>query len=161
MKIKDLIDKLSSYNLFNYLFPGLVFVVILDKSTSLVHFSIELNIISITIIYFIGLIISRVWSLIIEEILLKTSVIGEIDTKLLFKVFESTTKLEIIHEQLVYDKNIMVSAIEASITAEGDLGNENVEKMKISASANWSKNINQEIHKKLMIKIDDFFPHYG
>ena len=33
MQIKDIIEKLSSYNLFNYLFPGYVFTSILELTT--------------------------------------------------------------------------------------------------------------------------------
>ena len=31
--MKEIIDKISSYNLFNYLFPGIIFVIILREIT--------------------------------------------------------------------------------------------------------------------------------
>ncbi|WP_298782698.1 hypothetical protein [uncultured Polaribacter sp.] len=66
--MKEIIDKISSYNLFNYLFPGIIFVIILREITKydLVQ---ENNILGAFLYYFIGLIISRFGSLIIGEIL--------------------------------------------------------------------------------------------
>lgn len=66
--MKDLLDKLSSYNIFNYLFPGILFSVIAQKIASipLMHDDI---IVSAFLCYFYGLIISRVGSLIFEPLL--------------------------------------------------------------------------------------------
>ncbi|MDA9327418.1 hypothetical protein N9Q96_00665 [Flavobacteriaceae bacterium] len=66
--MKEIIDKISSYNLFNYLFPGIIFVIILREITNydLVQ---EDNILGAFLYYFIGLIISRFGSLIIGKIL--------------------------------------------------------------------------------------------
>lgn len=66
--MKELLDKLSSYNIFNYLFPGVVFVIILSKIS-------EINLVQKDMLtgaflyYFIGLIISRIGSLFIEPFL--------------------------------------------------------------------------------------------
>lgn len=70
VKMKELLDKLSSYNLFNYLFPGVVFVAILDKVSSY-HLVQKDIVIGVFLYYFIGLIISRVGSIVIEPILKK------------------------------------------------------------------------------------------
>jgi len=66
--MKEIIDKISSYNLFNYLFPGIIFVIILREITKydLVQ---ENNILGAFLYYFIGLVISRFGSLIIGKIL--------------------------------------------------------------------------------------------
>ncbi len=70
--MKDLIEKLSTYNLFNYLFPGIVFAVILNATTqySLLQ---ENLILGFFVYYFVGLIISRFGSLVIEPLLKKLS----------------------------------------------------------------------------------------
>ncbi|MFA6408532.1 MAG: hypothetical protein WCW36_03680 [Candidatus Paceibacterota bacterium] len=62
------IDKLTSYNLFNYLLPGVLFSVALEHLTpySLTH---ENLIIAAFVYYFVGLIVSRFGSLVIEPIL--------------------------------------------------------------------------------------------
>jgi hypothetical protein len=66
--MKDLISKISSYNLFNYLFPGIIFVVL---AGDLIRYPVfEKDIITAGFIcYFLGLVISRVGSLFVERIL--------------------------------------------------------------------------------------------
>ncbi|EGR3000165.1 MULTISPECIES: hypothetical protein [Vibrio harveyi group] len=76
--MKELLDKLSSYNLFNYLFPGIVYVAILEKvsSYSLIQKDI---VIGVFLYYFIGLIISRIGSIIVEPILKKCHILNFAD----------------------------------------------------------------------------------
>lgn len=101
MRIRDIIDKLSSYNLFNYLFPGFLFVIVLKNSTSLIPEDRELNVISVVVvIYFIGLSISRIGSLVIEESLKRIVFIGKILTNELFEGIEKRVKIEIIFEAM-------------------------------------------------------------
>ena len=66
--MKELIDKLTTYNLFNYLLPGVVFVIFADK---LIGYSLiqENNVIGVFLYYFIGMTVSRFGSVIIEPIL--------------------------------------------------------------------------------------------
>jgi H+/gluconate symporter-like permease len=66
--MKEIIDKISSYNLFNYLFPGVIFVIILREVTKYDLIQ-ENNFIGAFLYYFIGLVISRIGSLIIGKIL--------------------------------------------------------------------------------------------
>ncbi len=66
--MKDLLEKLSSYNIFNYLLPGIVFVVLADALTTF-HFIQQDIILGIFLYYFIGLIISRIGSIAIEPLL--------------------------------------------------------------------------------------------
>ncbi|TRN14320.1 hypothetical protein DM586_10210 [Vibrio fluvialis] len=68
--MKDFLEKISSYNIFNYLLPGVVFVVV-TKSLTKYNFVQEDIIIGIFIYYFIGLVISRIGSVVIEPILKK------------------------------------------------------------------------------------------
>lgn len=72
--MNELLGKITSYNLFNYLLPGVLFAVILDKFT---NFSLiqENVVIGAFVYYFVGLIISRFGSLIVEPILKKVSFI--------------------------------------------------------------------------------------
>ncbi|WP_412514228.1 hypothetical protein [Shewanella indica] len=66
--MKDLIDKLSSYNIFNYLLPGVVFVAIASSLTKY-NFVQKDIVIGVFLYYFIGLVISRIGSVVIEPIL--------------------------------------------------------------------------------------------
>ncbi len=63
-----LLNKLSSYNIFNYLLPGIIFVVLAEKLTSFSFVQKDI-ILGVFLYYFIGMIISRIGSLIIEPIL--------------------------------------------------------------------------------------------
>ena len=67
----DILSKLSSYNIVNYLFPGTLFVAFTDASTSF-SFVQERVIVSLFWYYFIGLAISRFGSLVLEPLLLRT-----------------------------------------------------------------------------------------
>jgi hypothetical protein len=73
--MKELLDKISSYNLFNYLLPGVIFVGIIKHLTSM-DLVMENNFIGAFLYYFIGLIISRIGSLIIEPILKKWKIVN-------------------------------------------------------------------------------------
>ena len=68
--MKDIIDKISSYNIFNYLFPGILFC-ILSKEVTGYDFIFSDIILGVFCYYFIGLVISRIGSLVIEPILKK------------------------------------------------------------------------------------------
>lgn len=68
--MNELLEKLSSYNLFNYLLPGILFSVAVDKLTPY-SFAIDNLVIGVFVYYFIGLVISRFGSLIIEPLLKK------------------------------------------------------------------------------------------
>lgn len=66
--MEKVIDKLTSYNLFNYLLPGVLFAVVLERITqyTLMHENI---IIAAFVYYFVGLIVSRFGSLVVEPFL--------------------------------------------------------------------------------------------
>lgn len=65
--MKEIIDKISSYNLFNYLFPGVIFVLLLKVITNF-DLLLENNFIGIFLYYFIGLVISRFGSIVIGSL---------------------------------------------------------------------------------------------
>ncbi len=68
--MKDLLDKLSSYNIFNYLLPGVLFAYALDN-VSTYNLTTMNMVIGVFIYYFLGLVISRIGSLILDPILKK------------------------------------------------------------------------------------------
>jgi len=97
MGIKDLVERLSSYNLFNYFFPGLVFVAIL-RGTTHFNFYQEDVLIGVFLYYFIGLIISRIGSIVIESVLWKTGFVKRIDIPNLIKIIKDNVKIELLYE---------------------------------------------------------------
>lgn len=66
--MKDLLDKLSSYNIFNYLLPGVIFAVLAETLTTF-HFVQKDIVLGVFVYYFIGLIISRLGSIVVEPFL--------------------------------------------------------------------------------------------
>ncbi|WP_417876626.1 hypothetical protein [Winogradskyella sediminis] len=66
--MKEIIEKISSYNIFNYLFPGIIFVILLREITSYDLIQ-ENNFLGAFLYYFIGLVISRIGSLVIGDLL--------------------------------------------------------------------------------------------
>lgn len=65
--MSDFLDKLTSYNLFNYLVPGVVFCALADRFTGyeLVYDDI---VVGIFFYYFVGMVISRIGSVVVEPI---------------------------------------------------------------------------------------------
>lgn len=72
--MKELLEKLSTYNLFNYLLPGTLFVVFSGNVVSYSFLGNNLVVIAF-VYYFLGLSISRVGSLIIEPVFKKLGVV--------------------------------------------------------------------------------------
>ena len=95
--MKDLLSKLSSYNLFNYLLPGIIFVVAASKFT---HYSFIQQdiIIGLFLYYFIGLVISRFGSLTIEPFLRRLSFLKFAEYKDFVLASKKDDKLELLSE---------------------------------------------------------------
>ena len=66
--MKEVIDKLSSYNLFNNLLPGVIFCFFADEYLNYRLIQNDL-LIGVFLYYFVGLVISRIGSLIAEPIM--------------------------------------------------------------------------------------------
>lgn len=66
--MKDILDKITSYNLFNYLVPGILFAVILERFTAYSLLQ-ENMVVGAFLYYFVGLVVSRFGSLVIEPLL--------------------------------------------------------------------------------------------
>lgn len=96
--MKDIINKLSSYNLFNYLLPGILFAFLAEKTT---HYSfIQQDIlIGIFLYYFIGLVVSRIGSLVIEPLLRNLKFLKFADYKDFVIASKKDEKIEILSEQ--------------------------------------------------------------
>lgn len=68
--LKTISDKLSSYNFFNYLFPGAVFGIV-SKYVSCFNLFFDSWVENIVICYLVGMVLSRIGSIIVEPILKK------------------------------------------------------------------------------------------
>jgi hypothetical protein len=96
--MKELLDKISSYNLFNYLFPGILFVVILGKFT---HYPLvqENLVLGVFVYYFVGLVITRVGSLVVEPLLKRLKFIVFANYGEFVKASKADAKIEVLSEE--------------------------------------------------------------
>lgn len=95
--MKELLERISSYNLFNNLFPGVLFVLIASHNTGY-NFIQDDVVLGVFLYYFIGLIISRVGSLIIEPLLKKTKILSFVDYKNFQKASDKDSTINILSE---------------------------------------------------------------
>lgn len=95
--MKELLDKISSYNVFNYLFPGILFAVISNEFTAYSFLQDNL-IIGAFVYYFIGLVISRFGSLVIEPLLRKLSFLKFANYKDFVSASKKDAKIEVLLE---------------------------------------------------------------
>jgi len=95
--MSELIDKISSYHIFNYLLPGILLSIIVEKIT--IYSIIQENlIIGAFLYYFIGLVISRFGSLILEPFLKKIKYVKFAEYSEFIKASKNDSKIEILSE---------------------------------------------------------------
>lgn len=97
MEIKDILDKLSSYNIFNYLLPGTIFVFILNKYVGYNFIQSDL-LIGGFLYYFIGMIISRCGSIFVEPFLKWIKFLKFEDYKNYISASKKDSKIELLSE---------------------------------------------------------------
>ncbi len=95
--MKELLDKLSSYNIFNYLLPGTIFAFLAEKVSSYT-FLHENIVIGGFIYYFFGLVISRIGSVTIEPILKGLKLITFAPYKDYLEAVKTDTRIETLSE---------------------------------------------------------------
>lgn len=95
--IKEVIEKISSYNIFNYLLPGILFAVCLDASTDY-NVIIDNTLLGLFVYYFYGLMVSRLGSLIVEPLLKKTKFISFADYGDFIAASRKDPKIELLSE---------------------------------------------------------------
>lgn len=97
MALEDLWTKISSYNIFNYLLPGVLFAVLAQASTG---FKIEQPnlLLAAFVYYFIGMVVSRIGSLILEPLLKFIGFLKFADYRDFVRASEKDAKLETLSE---------------------------------------------------------------
>lgn len=95
--MEKILNKISSYNIFNYLFPGVVFCIIADRYMS-VPLLQDTIINGLFLYYFVGLVISRFGSIAIEPLLKKSRIIKFADHPDYIKVEKDDPKIELLSE---------------------------------------------------------------
>ncbi len=95
--MNELLDKISSYNIFNYLFPGVVFAVLAGEIINRPLVQRDL-VTGAFLYYFLGLVVSRFGSLIIEPLLKSLAFIKFANYKDFVVVSQKDAKLEVLSE---------------------------------------------------------------
>jgi hypothetical protein len=96
--VKDLLDKLSSYNIFNYLLPGVLFAVFVDALTNLKVLQKDL-VIGVFVYYFAGSVVSRVGSLLVEPVFMKLKWVQHASYDAFVKATKADPKIDLLSEQ--------------------------------------------------------------
>ena len=95
--MNELLAKLSSYNLFNYLLPGTIFVILSHEFTA--YSFIQSNIVLAAFLYyFIGMIVSRVGSIILEPLLIWTGFLKFAEYSDFIAASKEDDKIELLSE---------------------------------------------------------------
>jgi hypothetical protein len=93
----ELLNKLSSYNLFNYLLPGVLFAILASETTP--YQFIQKDIITgVFFYYFLGLVVSRFGSLAIGPVLKGLSFIKFADYKAFVAASKKDAQIEVLSE---------------------------------------------------------------
>ena len=95
--MKEIIDKISTYNFLNDLFPGVLFVVFSKQVTGYSFVQSDI-VIGVFLYYFIGLVINRFGSLIIEPFLKWIQFLKFSDYKKFVSASKRDSKIEVLSE---------------------------------------------------------------
>ena len=95
--LSDLLNKITSYNLFNYLLPGVVLCYFSDNFLN-TSFIVDNLFVGAFVYYFAGLLVSRVGSLVLEPTLRKLQIISFEPYEDFVKAASLDTKIDILME---------------------------------------------------------------
>jgi hypothetical protein len=95
--MNELLTKLSSYNLFNYLLPGVIFAILVSEATPYQLLQKEI-IVGVFLYYFLGIVVSRFGSLVIGPVLKALSFIKFEDYKAFVVASKKDPQIEILSE---------------------------------------------------------------
>ena len=95
--VKYFLEKISSYNILNCLFPGSIYVVVISRFTSFKLLQSDI-LITGSISYFCGVVISRVGSILIEPLLRKTNIVQYSNYPEFIIASKKDIKIEILSE---------------------------------------------------------------
>lgn len=118
--MKEFLEKVSSYNLFNYFLPGVLFAVII-KSISSYDFLTDNLLVTAFVLYFIGLIISRVGSLFVEPLLKYSKFLEFKNYDEFVEASKKDPKLDILSEQNNTYRSLIAMLIMVVVTKCFDL----------------------------------------
>jgi hypothetical protein len=95
--LKEIFEKISSYNIFNYLLPGILFPIICKLGIG-INLVLDNNFLGVFLYYFIGMVISRIGSVIVEPILKRVNFLKFSDYKKFIQACRIDAKIELLSE---------------------------------------------------------------
>jgi hypothetical protein len=109
--LKELSDKISSFNIFNYLLPGILFVVIAKELTGM-DLILTRHLLGVFFYYFIGMVICLFGSLVIEPLLQRLNFIKFIDYRSFLLAARNDDQLELLsHINNIYQSMVSMSVL--------------------------------------------------
>ena len=96
--MEDLLKKISDYQLFNFLFGGTVLAFLITKTTS-VNLLNDNIVVAIFVYYFIGLVVSRIGSLVVEPVFKKMGIVKHAPYKQYLQAAEKDSKIDILSQE--------------------------------------------------------------
>jgi hypothetical protein len=93
----ELIKKISTYNIFNNILPGAVFV-LFSSRMGMIKMEFNNMVIELFVYYFVGLVISRIGSIIIEPFLKWIRLVKFIEYKQYIAATKNDTNIELLSE---------------------------------------------------------------
>jgi hypothetical protein len=109
--LKELSDKISSFNIFNYLLPGILFVVIAKELTGM-DLILTRHLLGVFLYYFIGMVICLFGSLVIEPLLQRLNFVKFIDYKSFILAARNDDQLELLsHINNIYQSMVSLSVL--------------------------------------------------
>lgn len=107
--MEKVIEKISNYHIFNYIIPGSIFLIICSEYLHLLTINRVLSFIVIS--YFVGIIISRISSLITEKIIIKVFKVKKEPYCDFIKAAKKDEKIDIILQDRNMYRNIVTTII--------------------------------------------------
>ena len=95
--MKEIIEKISSYNIFTNLLPGVIFTILIKEITG-VNFAQSDVFETLFVYYFIGLILSRIGSIIIEPIFKRLKLVRYVEYSKFIYASSKDIKIDILLE---------------------------------------------------------------
>jgi hypothetical protein len=109
--LKELSDKISSFNIFNYLLPGILFVVIAKELTGM-DLILTRHLLGVFLYYFIGMVICLFGSMLIEPLLQRLNFVKFIDYKSFILAARNDDQLELLsHINNIYQSMVSMSVL--------------------------------------------------
>ncbi|HZW25907.1 MAG TPA: hypothetical protein VFF26_10525 [Gallionella sp.] len=95
--MKDILDKIGTYNIFNYLLPGVLFAVLVTQQTK--YNLLQQDVLAGAFVYyFIGSVVSRIGSLVVEPLFKRLRFVSFVPYSDFVSASKADPKIEILSE---------------------------------------------------------------